>query len=129
MLEISQLVELDSMVIDNPPPSQDDPVQLSTQLLQTAAANRQVECDLWKKNGNIIPRKAKATGAPLDALCCSLVIERIKEKGSGKGMATYYYCIACDDRCANNARNRALPHVKNCGVRAFFQFSVQTRIC
>ena len=112
------------MVIDNPPPSHDGPVQLSAQLLQTSAANRQVERDLRKKNGNIIPRKAKTTGAPLDALCCSLVIERIEEKGSGKGTATYYYCIACDDCRANNARNRALPHVKNCGVRAFYQFSV-----
>ena len=124
-LETSQSVEPDSMVIDNPPPSHDGPVQLSAQLLQTSAANRQVERDLRKKNGNIIPRKAKTTGAPLDALCCSLVIERIEEKGSGKGTATYYYCIACDDRRANNARNRALPHVKNCGVRAFYQFSVR----
>ena len=124
-LETSQSVEPDSMVIDNPPPSHDGPVQLSAQLLQTSAANRQVERDLRKKNGNIIPRKAKTTGAPLDVLCCSLVIERIEEKGSGKGTATYYYCIACNDRRTNNARNRALPHVKNCGVRAFYQFSVR----
>jgi len=113
------------MAIDTNP-SHNDSAQLSAQLLQTGAANQQVERDLRKTNGNVVPREAKATGAPLNVLCCSLVIEHIEEKGSGKGTATYYYCIMCDERCANNARNRALPHVKNCGVHAFSQFSVWT---
>ena len=45
-LETAQSVEPDLMVIDNPGPSHDDPAQLSSQLLQTGAANRQVERDL-----------------------------------------------------------------------------------
>ena len=58
-LETSQLVEPDSMVIDNPPPSHDGPAQLSAQLLQTSAANRQVERDLRKKMVTSFPEKLR----------------------------------------------------------------------
>jgi len=47
----------------------------------------------------------------VDELCAKLVIECVKQKNSGVN-ATYYYCIGCDSRRANNSRSRALPHAK-----------------
>ena len=51
----------------------------------------------------------------MDELCAKLVIERVERKDSG-AEATYYYCIGCDSRRANNSRSRALPHAKACHV-------------
>jgi hypothetical protein len=89
--------------------------QLSTQVLQSAAGNREAERQERQKNGNISPREHQRTGKKLDQLCLSLAIQR--EETNSKGvLAPYYYCIACDEGRGNNSRSRALAHAKDCKV-------------
>jgi len=90
--------------------------QLSTEALQAVDGDHKTEHQLWHKNSNISPQELKKTGALIDELCASLVIECVKAKGNGKGKGTYYYCISCDEWAANNSWTRALPHVKKCKV-------------
>ena len=86
--------------------------QLCTHLLN-GQAERQAERQERRDNGNIPPRlgEQKKIGARVDELCAKLVIERVEQKDSGAN-TTYYYCIGCDSRCANNSCSRALPHAK-----------------
>ena len=58
-LKTPQLVELDSMVINNPSPSHDGSAQLPAQLLQASAANQQVEYDLWGEMVTLSPEKLR----------------------------------------------------------------------
>jgi hypothetical protein len=108
--------------MDVDPPASGDTSQptstpLSTKILQTAAAERDVERQSRHVNGNIIPRVLKKTGALLDEICAKIVIERVEPKSNGSaGTAPYYYCIGCDKKCANNSRARALPHAQKCKV-------------
>jgi hypothetical protein len=51
----------------------------------------------------------------VDELCAKLVIKHVEQMDLGAG-ATYYYCIGCDSRRANNSRSQALPHAKACHV-------------
>jgi hypothetical protein len=88
---------------------------LSTNV-KTATADRDAERQSRRLNGNIIPRVPKKTGAPMDEICAKIVIERVESKDKGAGTATYYYCIGCDERRANNSRGRALPHALKCKV-------------
>jgi hypothetical protein len=90
---------------------------LSNDALQQCAAERQVERDQRRANGNQILRVPRKTGAPIDRLCARLVIERVEPKTKGGGKVTVFYCIGCDQRRSNNARSRALPHSKDCKVR------------
>ena len=59
--------------------------------------------------------RTEENGCSVDELCAKLVIERIEQKDSCAD-ATYYYCIGCDSRRANNSRCQALPHAKACHV-------------
>ena len=49
------------------------------------------------------------SGAAQDELLNKLVIECVKVNSKGK-TTTYYYCIACDARRANNANSHAMDH-------------------
>jgi hypothetical protein len=107
----------ESMEVDPPDyASQAPSTPISTQALQTVSDEREAKRQEQRNNSNIIPRDKKKTGAPIDELCASLAIECVEPKGNGKGEATYYYCIGCDERRANNSRSRALPHAKKCKV-------------
>jgi hypothetical protein len=89
--------------------------QLSTQVLQSAAANHEAERQERQKNRNFSPWEHHRTGKKLDQLCLSLAIQR--EETNLKGVPTpYYYCIACDEGRGNNSRSRALAHAKDCKV-------------
>ena len=57
--------------------------------------------------------KSKTGGAPQDEFLRKLVIEAAENNKNGKE-TTYYYCIGCDERRANNAASRALPHAVSC---------------
>ena len=100
--------------------SQTEPAQLSDQ----SNAARQVcdqECAMWCKNGNeplLRPKLSKNAvsqpgSVPQDELLHKLVIEGIKPNRHGKE-TLYYYYIGCDERWANNALSRALPHAVQC---------------
>src|SRR5882762_494931 len=107
----------ESMEVDPPDyASQAPSTPISTEALRTVSDEREAEHQQRQKNGNIIPCNKKKTGAPIDELCASLAIERVGPKGNGKGDATYYYCIGCDERRANNSWLGALPHAKKCKV-------------
>jgi hypothetical protein len=66
--------------------------QLSTQVLQSVAANREAERQERQKNGNVSPREHHHTGKKLDQLCLSLAIQR--EETNLKGVLTVLllYC-------------------------------------
>jgi len=101
--------------------SQPPSTPLSTEILQAVIAERDAERQSRRVNGNIISRVQKKTGAPLDEICAKIVIERVEPKSNGgAGTATYYYCIGCDEKRANNSRGRALPHAQKCKVRHNF---------
>lgn len=105
-------MEIDTSSAGSNPPS---PRQLSTQLLQESLAARATEQEQRHLNGNISPRTALKAGSKFDAIYANLVIE-VTELNSKKKETTYFYCIACDERCANNSRQQALPHVQKCKV-------------
>lgn len=102
-------VDTSSIALSSPAP------ELSLQLLQDGAVTRETERERRRHNGNISPRTSLQTGAKFDAICASLVIEGVELNAKQKA-TTYFYCIACDERRANNSRNRALPHVQKCNV-------------
>src|SRR5882762_441200 len=110
MSEPSQISSSPSESMDVDPPTSSNTSQptltpLSTEILQTAAAERDTERQSRRVNGNIIPRVQKKTGAPLDKICAKIVIERVEPKSNGSaGTAPYYYCIGCDEKRANNSR-------------------------
>jgi hypothetical protein len=52
---------------------------LSNDTLQERTAERQVERDQRRANGNQFLRVQHKTGAPLDKLCARLVIERVPD--------------------------------------------------
>ena len=122
MSETSQTSSLPPESMDMDPPacsnaSQPPSTPLSTEILQTAISERDTERQSRRINGNTITRVPKKTGAPLDEVCAKLVIERVEPKSNGgAGTATYYYCIGCDEKRANNSRGRALPHAQKCKV-------------
>lgn len=91
------------------------PSDLSTQLLQKDAVTREVEREGRRHNGNISPRTSFKTGAKFDHICANLVIEAVELNSKQKATA-YFYCIACDEKRANNSRSRALPHAQKCKV-------------
>ena len=121
--ESMEVDTLDSSQASLTPVSSQAPLTpVSTQVLQTISGEREAERQQQRNNGNVVPRDKKKTGAPIDELCASLVIERVKLKGNGKGNTMYYYCIGCDECRANNSRSRALPHAKKCKVCILLDF-------
>lgn len=108
----TDFMDLDTSSATSNPAS---PRQLSTQLLQENVAAREAERQQRRLNGNITPRTALKTGSKFDHICAALVIE-VTELNSKNKKTTYFYCIACDERRANNSRKRALPHVQKCAV-------------
>ncbi|KZP05017.1 hypothetical protein FIBSPDRAFT_369885 [Athelia psychrophila] len=77
---------------------------VSLQLLQESSVVRETERELRRHNGNISPRNPLKTGAKFDAICAALVIEVVELSAKNKA-TTYFYCIACDERRANNSRS------------------------
>ncbi|KAF7980497.1 hypothetical protein HWV62_37998 [Athelia sp. TMB] len=116
------LMDVDTSSVGSNPPSSagsnpPSPRQLSTQLLQESETARAAERQQRRLNGNITPRRALKTGSKFDPICASLVIE-VVEPNFKNVNTTYFYCIACDERRANNSRKRALPHVQKCKTLA-----------
>lgn len=89
--------------------------ELSIQLLQTAAADREAERERRRKNGNVSPRQHKPGGKNLDQTCLRLAIERPATTKGGTA-TVHYWCIACDKFRANNSRSRAFEHAEQCKV-------------
>jgi hypothetical protein len=102
--------------INNPGP----PLEvISTQLLQSGAAEREAERERQHKNGNVPPQEGKAGWKNLDQTCLQLDIEW-PETTSGGRARVHYFCIACDKFRANNARSRAFEHADQCNVSMEF---------
>jgi hypothetical protein len=92
---------------------------LSTQLLQSSAADREAERERRRKNGNVPPREDRAGGKNLDQTCLRLAIERPGTTSGGRA-TSHYFCIACDKFRANNSRSRAFEHADQCDVSIEF---------
>lgn len=103
----------------DPPSARSSPPahELSSQILRKDAATREAEREGRRHNGNISPRTSFKTGAKFDHICAKLVIETV-ELNSKEKATTYFYCIACDEKRANNSRSRALPHAQKCKVHS-----------
>ena len=111
------------MAVDAPThSSQPAASQDMAQALQAGPAERAIERNHRRQNGNQFLRIARPGGAKLDELCAKLAIERVEPKANGNGTCTYFYCIGCDERRANNSRSRVLPHAKKCKVRTQIEF-------
>jgi hypothetical protein len=92
---------------------------VSTQLLQSSAADREAERERRRKNGNVPPREDMAGGKNLDKTCLRLAIERPGTTSGGRAIS-HYFCIACDKFRANNSRSRAFEHADQCNVSIKF---------
>jgi hypothetical protein len=101
-----------SQASNNPGPSSE---VISTQLLQSNAADREAERERRRKNGNVPPRQGKSGGKNLDQTCLRLAIERPGTTSGGRA-TVHYFCIACDKFRANNSRSRAFEHADQCNV-------------
>lgn len=92
---------------------------LSTQLLQSSAADREAERERRRKNGNLPPREHRAGGKNLDQTCLRLAIEWPGTTSGGRA-TSHYFCIACDKFRANNSRSCAFEHADQCDVSIEF---------
>lgn len=102
------------MDVDEPESSASNNM-LSTQTLQAAEAEREVERQRRLKDGNTISRKQNKVGKRLDDLTHRLVIERSGQTATG-APCKIYYCIGCDEESRNIARGRSLAHAYGCDV-------------
>jgi hypothetical protein len=96
------------------------------QALQAGPAERIIERNHQRLNGNQFLHQAKPGGVKLNELCAKLAIERVEQKANGNGTCMYFYCIGCDERRANNSRSRVLPHAKKCKVCTRVEFIILT---
>jgi hypothetical protein len=96
---------------------------VSTQLMQSGAADCEAEREKRRKNGNVPPRQGKAGGKSLDQTCLRLAIERPGTTGGGRATVNYF-CIACDKSRANNSRSRAFEHADQCNVSIEFNIMI-----
>ena len=113
----SQLEPGQDEIISDPASSNPGPPSeiVSTQLLQSGAADREAKREKRRKNGNVPPRQGKAGGKSLDQTCLRLAIERPGTTNGGRA-TVHYFCIACDKFRANNSRSRAFEHADQCNV-------------
>lgn len=120
----SQLTQLDNddiTVIGGPASSSQLTANLSTALLQTEEADCKAERKTHHNNGNKAPQVDKPNGKNLDPTCLKLAIEWPGVTKGGRKVS-YYYCIACDEFCANNSWQHAFEHAEDCGVHVVVEF-------
>ena len=100
---------------------------VSTQLLQSGAADREAERERRRKNGNVPPREGKPGGKYLDKTCLRLAIERPGTTSGGRA-TIHYFCIACNKFRANNSRSRAFEHADQCNVSSIYLLMIRNFI-
>ncbi|KAJ7599777.1 hypothetical protein C8J56DRAFT_879560 [Mycena floridula] len=107
----------DAMDVDAP--KAPDPLDALRDQGDAAKQRREIERNARKLN-NVAPFRPRAkAGAKHDELLASLAIESEEpDETPQHNIKTYYYCIGCDERRANNSNPRALPHAKECSALA-----------
>ena len=101
---------------------------ISTQLLQSDAADHEAEHERWRKNGNVPPQQGKPGGKNLDQTCFWLAIKRPGTTSGGRATINYF-CIACDKFHANNLRSCAFKHADQCNVSSMSSSSLVLLVC